>query len=83
MKVPIERLLIGPDHVRRMDMIRLLSLVRGYLVDRRPVEVVPVLPGATPEEQLYQIRNGRHRFLHAVITGKTEVDCVIAEGPAL
>lgn len=69
MRVTVGRLLIGDDHLPlapdHVDRLR-----AGALVDERPIEVEPA-------GEAFVIRNGRHRFLAAVLAGQLDVECVL------
>ncbi|MEK6443604.1 hypothetical protein [Pseudonocardia sp. T1-2H] len=70
--VAVHRLVIGPDHPPGLHLPGVLSLVDGSRQDDRPLEVAPL------GDDLWEIRNGRHRFMAAVVTGRSHLACTLA-----
>lgn len=73
--IPTSCLLISNDERLPMHPPSVLDLLEGRRVDDRPLEVEPV--HGTP---YFVIRNGRHRFLAAVLAALPLVRCVLADG---
>jgi len=73
MRIPLVRLVIGPDHPPGCDGDHVAALADGRIVDDRPVEVRALCGGC----ERYEILNGRHRYLAAVIRGDEDVECVL------
>lgn len=71
-RIPLHRLVVGPDHPPGLHLPGVLDLLDGSRIDDRAAEVAP-LPGG-----LFEIRNGRHRYAAALIRGDDGLDCEVA-----
>lgn len=69
--VPLGQLVVGADHMPGIDLEHLHALLDGTLTDDRPITVAP-LPG-----DLFEIRNGRHRYLRDLIRGCAATSCEV------
>lgn len=70
LRLPLHRLVIGPDHEPGLDLEHVAALAEGAATDERPILVAPIIGTSPP---LYAIRNGRHRYLAAQAAGLAEV----------
>jgi hypothetical protein len=68
--IPLSDLTIS-DNEPPMSWQAVRDLVLGMRVDNRPVEIVP-LPGIDGK---WRITNGRHRFVAAMMRGKSHIRC--------
>lgn len=68
MRVPLHRLVVGPDHPPGLHLPAVLDLLAGRRVDERPLEVAE-LPGG-----LLEVLNGRHRYVSALISGAPDLE---------
>jgi hypothetical protein len=73
MRIPLVQLVIGPEHPSGCDSDHVVALADGRVVDDRPIEVRMLCTGC----ERYEILNGRHRYLAALIRGEEAVECVI------
>jgi hypothetical protein len=67
--LPLSALVVQDDEPP-MYAPAVLAMLDGTRVDPRPIEVQ-----AIPGTAFYRIRNGRHRFVHALLTGETHAAC--------
>ena len=72
--LPLTQLSIAADHAPGCDSVHIVRLVSGELVDDRPVEVRYLCTCGR-----YEIVNGRHRFLAALIRGDDSIACELVE----
>lgn len=72
--MPLDVLLISDVH--GLNLEHLSELVLGTRVDNRPLQVRPSWCGAH-----FVVVRGRHRFLHAAITGASSVPCRVEQSP--
>lgn len=69
-RIPLHRLVIGPDHPPGLSQTHLADLIDGTRVDDRPLKV-------RPRGTYFEITNGRHRYTHALIVGLPDLPCVV------
>lgn len=79
--ISIGSIVMGEDHLP-INPRHIEGLLSGEIIDDRLIEVKPI-QGITAIDKvgekwpLYEIKNGRHRFLAAIMLGALNVDCRI------
>lgn len=71
--LPVSQLVVGGDHIPGMDLVHVLRLTLGAHTDDRPLEVE-----AIPDTDLWLIRNGRHRYISALLAGTPHLLCQVS-----
>jgi hypothetical protein len=67
--LPLSVLLVQDDEPP-IYLPAVLAMLDGTRTDPRPIEVQ-----AIPGTAFYRIRNGRHRFVYALLVGETHAAC--------
>ena len=68
MHIPVADLLIGDDHIPGMNLAAICDTTNGQREDPRPITVKRAPCGCH-----WEIRNGRHRYVTALILGHTHI----------
>lgn len=74
-RVPLDRIFIRADHGYRMDAAHAVTVARGLASGLDPPPVL--LEHA--EHGTFHLRDGRHRFVAALLAGRPDILAVVAD----
>ena len=77
MKIPLSKLLVGENPPAGMNPFTFMTWAGFFRRTAEPCKP-PIL--VTPEGDLFRIHDGRHRYVGALVAGRTEIDAEIWGG---